>query len=497
MANPLSTLARIALQRLSPRTDAAPPKASRADGWENDLTGWGTSRDKLQEGYYAPDWPLQWTEISNLFYGDDIAATVVNAPIDEAFRKGYSLSAEDSEGAKGLQKWAKEKYDIDSRVQEALIWGRLWGGALLVFGFEDGQDLDQPLRPESVRGIPWVLPIDRRYCQPINYESKLGQRLGKPITYRVNVQGGHSAQSATVHYSRVIQLRGDPVDPIRSRLFGGWDQSVLQRPYKVLRDFAAAFQGTGIMLADASQGVFKLKNLIQMLASGERSALHERMTLLDMGRSTARSILIDADSESFEKVATQFSGVPELLDRYMQRLSACTGIPVSILMGRSAAGMNATGDLDRSSWNAKVASLQSKHLEPLLLNVYRMLALDPTAPKVDSDLSIGWEPLSVPTDAEDATAYSTRANADIAYINAGVLDPAQVAIARFGKGQYSTSAPQVDAKALERELTSAVELAPVPPAPGKAPPKAPEGEDIATAPDDGTDVAQSAEGPGA
>jgi len=465
------------------------------DGWENDLTGWGTNRDKLTYGSYVADWPLQWSEISNLYYGDDLAATIVNAPVEEAFRKGYSLGAEDADNATDLQKWARERYDLDTKLQEAIIWGRLWGGCLLVFGFEDGQDIDQPLNADSVKGLNWILVVDRRYCQPIQYEQELGPRLGKPITYRVNVQGGHSSKSATIHHSRVIQLRGDAVDPIRARIFGGWDQSVLQRPYKVIRDFAGAFQGAGLMLSDASQGVYSIKNLIKMLASGERDGLHARMQALDMGRSTARGILLDADGESFTKVATQFSGVPELLDRYMQRLSACTGIPVSILMGRSAAGMNATGDLDLASWNAKVQGLQTKHLSPLLSKVYSMLQLDPNAPQVESELTINWEPLSVPTDNEDATAYSTRANADIAYINAGVLDPAQVALARFGKGKYSTAAPQVDTDALEKELSATASFT-QPPKDQTQPVKAPD-MDPATAAEDPSDEAANAEGPGA
>lgn len=417
-----------------------------------------------------------------------MAAKIVNLPIREAFRKGYTLSAKDGGSAKDLQKWAKKRYKLDAKLQEASIWGRLWGGALLVFGLNDGQDLDKPLNAKGVKSLDWILPIDRRYCQPISYERELGPRLGQPVTYRVSVQGGQSAQSATVHHSRVVVFRGDPLDPIRARIFGGWDQSVLQRPYKVLRDFASAFQGAGLMLSDASQGVFKLKNLIGMLASGERALLHERMTMLDMGRSTARSIIVDADAESFEKVATQFSGVPELLDRYMQLLSAATdtgygGIPVSVLMGRSAAGMNATGDLDIASFHATVQALQTYTLEPLLEDCYKLLALAPDCPQTE-ELAISWEPLSVPTDAEDSTAYSTRANADIAYINAGVLDPAQVAIARFGKGEYSTAAPSVDVEALQRELTAAASFDPppapvggapdnAPPAPGNAPPSPP------------------------
>lgn len=496
MANPFRTLLANLLGINTPAP--LPQPKPRQDGWENPITGLGTmDRDKLQGADYYADYPLPWTTLSNLYYGDIMAVKMVNAPVKAAFRKGYSLAVEDSpEGGKSLKKWANGLYKIDQQVQQASIWGRLWGGCLLVIGANDGQDLDKPLNVGNVKSIDWTLVVDRRYVQPITYEMQLGPRLGQPVTYRVNVQGGHSSVSAVIHHSRVIRFRGSPVDAIRSRIFGGWDQSVLQRPYGVMRDFWSAYQGAGVMLADASQGVFKVKGLVAMMASKEQRLLHERMTMLDLMRSVARSIMVDADGEDFTKVQTAFSGVPELLDRYMQLLSAATdegegGIPVSILMGRSPAGMNATGDMDLQSMAAMVQAMQTHTLEPQLRDVYRFLRMDPRAPQVEGDLTFTWEPLAVPTDKEDAEAYNTRATADIAYINAGVADPAAVAIARFGGGKYSNAAITVDVDKLTKELEAQASFDPPPPgapqAPGKAPGAVEQGQEAEGSEGDQTD----------
>lgn len=80
----------------------------------------------------------------------------------------------------------------------------------------------------------------------------------------------------------------------------------------------------------------------------------KRLDLLNLTKSATNTMILDAE-EKYEKASKNISGIPELLDRFMLALSAVSGVPVSLLFGRSAAGMNATGDNDKTLKNNLIA----------------------------------------------------------------------------------------------------------------------------------------------
>ena len=438
-----------------PKAPPAPaPKALRQDGWINPYVGFGTSRDKLFHGCYVRDFRLPYEELSALYYGDDLAAKIVDFVPREAMRRGYEVLADDNDAAEQLEEYA-EALDLDCKFVEAWTWGRLYGGCLLIIGADDGQDPMLPLAIDRIQSVRFLNVVDCRSIQVFQYyQDPLGPNYGRPEIYQIT-STVTMGQISYVHESRCMRFEGVEVDPRKRAELAGWSFSVLQRCYETLRAFATAFQASGILLTDSSQGVFKLQGLIDMITSGGVNDLQTRMQLVDMTRSASRSILLDAESESFEKIPTSFAGLPEMLDRFMQRLASASGIPVSILMGRSAAGMNATGDLDVRMFYDMVASEQEKNAKPRLEYLYDLLALSkkgPTNGKIPEGLEICFPPLWQPTDQEAATLYSTMATADNIYVTMGALKPEEVAIARFGKGEFSTQVPTVDVNALEAEM---------------------------------------------
>lgn len=447
------------LQTLGFRSSPAPaaPLATRDDNWVSFTRGIGTTRDKTNEGYFSSESILGAPELSALYYNDDLAARVVDKVVDDAFARGVLVS--NAEDANAGHEIAEKLAFIDpfNAAREALRWSRLFGGAVIIVGADDGQPLDMPLNYDRIRSVNWLLVLDRRHATPLRFCTELGPRFGLPEVYQVTSATGTATYSASVHASRVIQFDGENVDRQRRSQCNGFGQSVLQRPYNVLRDFGLSFKSVSIMFADASQGVFSLKGLIDAMASNRQEDIVTRMQLLDQGRSVARSMLIDADTEKFEKLATSFSGVGDVLDRMMMRLASAAKQPVSILMGRSAAGLNATGDLDLESWNKEVQAFQTQ-IKPALELLFNLCAR-PLFPRGKvPEFTIAFPPLGEDTAANRATVYSTTATADVAYINAGVLRPEQVAIARFGSGTYSLDAPKVDVDRLEAELAVVVEF---------------------------------------
>jgi phage-related protein (TIGR01555 family) len=188
------------------------------------------------------------------------------------------------------------------------------------------------------------------------------------------------------------------------------------------------------------------------------------MRMVDMTRSSSRSVLLDADGEDFSRAATSFAGIPDMLDRFMMLLSAATGIPVSILMGRAPQGMNATGDADVRMFYDKISAVQDNEITPVLEQIFGLLGLD-----VPEDLEVEWHPLWEPSDKEKADTelveqQTEKAKADTyaVYVTMGAVFPEQVAIAEFGSGE---GVIEIDEAMLEKSLDNTVELAMNPPDP--------------------------------
>lgn len=468
-----------ALGLSQPATVAAPQAPDvHEDQWVNKVTGFGTAGDKTMATQFRPGCLLNEKELQWLFYWDSFAAKIVGKIPEEAFRRGYELKSEKNQAAADtLTQFAKD-WEINSKIKEAWTWGRLWGGSIVILGANDGvTDLTLPLTPGAVSELKFLNVVDKRYAIPYAYYNDPNQsNYGKVMIYQINaVLGGNPILSPSqgvttsqlgavtyIHESRVLRFEGVPVDIQTYRELNGWTYSVLQRPYEILKKFATAVDSTSNLLADASQAVYTLKGLLKQIASGNLAAVQTRMQEIDFSRSTARAVLVDADGEKFERLSTSFQGIPEMLDRYMQLMAAATDIPVSILFGRSAAGMNATGDNDFRGFYDFIASLQDHILTPQLMRVFELTGAVP------DDLCVEWLPLWEPSEKEKAETHFNEAQAEkfeadawAVYIDKQVLYPQEVAMHVFGTHEEI----EIDEVALQKSLDAAIELDLNPPEP--------------------------------
>ena len=128
------------------------------------------------------------------------------------------------------------------------------------------------------------------------------------------------------------------------------------------------------------------------------------------------------------------------LDRFMMRLSSTARVPVTVLFGRSPAGMNATGQSDLDNFYNEIKASQRSQLRPRLTRLIRLLMLSRKGPTNGKDVD-SWEvkfnPLEQQSPLEEAQEYNERATADSTYVRDGVLLPEEVAQSRFTEVGYS------------------------------------------------------------
>lgn len=346
----------------------------RVDGWVNSITGFGTDRDKSTYGYILPNRTLSDEELSALYHSDDMAARMVDVVPQEMMREGFGIELGKPEVNTAT---ADKLASLNARehLQDGIRWGRAFGGGAVLLGCDDGLDAIEPLDASRAEDIDWLHSFDRRLLWPASYYDEPGPKFGKAKTYLVTTIGGYAYSTAEVHESRLLIFGGAPTADRERIALAGWDLSVLQRAYEILRQFNSGWKAVETLMVDGNQAIFKMTGLSEAVRAGAKGQelLKERLKVIDLYRSVMRALVIDADGkESFERNSASFTDIPQTLDKFMLRLSSTVEVPVTILMGQSPAGMNATGESDFRWFYDRIRSKQNNELAP---HIRRLVAV--------------------------------------------------------------------------------------------------------------------------
>jgi phage-related protein (TIGR01555 family) len=433
----------------------------RADSWVNALTGLGGLRDKLSHAQIVPGLRLQESQLEALYNDDAFAAKIVDRLPRDATRRGFTLEFEGlsrEESAEAMRALIGRLEDMSAlpKLREAWIWGRLYGGGGVFVGADDGLEPAEPLAEDRIRDIAFLNVLKRSQLQVrTRSEDVRDPFFGEPELYVVRrTSSVATTEEVLIHRSRLIMFPG-AVTARGVYSDDGWDDSVLQRAEESIRQSATAWQSTAHLVADASQGVLKIANLVDLIAAGSEAVLRTRMEMMDMARSVCRAILVDADREEFQRVATSFAGLPEMLDRFMMRDAAAAEMPVTLLYGRSPAGLNATGESDIRSWYDTVEDAQNDVLRPRLERLIKLFMLakaGPTGGKEPENWKLVFRPLWQPTDKERAETKKVKADTVAALVTALIMLPEEAAIELAQDGDFSTIDVDVRKRALQAEL---------------------------------------------
>lgn len=427
------------LREMAQRLDAA------VSGWVNEVTGFGTDRDKTQYTTFLGALKLTDNQLSNLYHGDDLAGRMIDLVPDEMLREGFSVDVKDPKTNQEVGD-ALDAIAARDTLADGIRWGLLYGGGGCIIGADDGRPASTPLIPERAHGISYLYPVDRRYLWPLTYyKDPRHPKRGQVETYLVSPTSYHEGltEFSVIHETRMILFGGAKTGIRERELNQGWDLSLLQRAFDVLRSFNTAYKAAEIMLTDGNQTVFKMQGLREMIGAQGEELLKARMQIIDMYRSVLRAIVVDAGdpdtgngAEEFSRHSVSFEQVPQMLDKFMLRLAATIPAPVTIVFGQSPAGMNATGESDFRWFYDRVRSRQNLTLAPHIRRLVRILLKTSGATtRADGDeiIKVKFPPLWSESPSVEATRQNTLATRDCQYVNAGVLQPEEVALSRFGQ----------------------------------------------------------------
>lgn len=415
----------------------------RNDGWDNIYDEMITFKDKINNHKTAIKYNLSQVILDLIYRLDGFAKKIVDKPVDLALSKGFTIENEKGEE---LQKvWKKLK--INSILKKFLKLGRLYGGAMMHFSVEGSGQLEEPLNIKKSKAINFIRVNDRYEVSvdPSDIETDPdNDNFLKPKFYTVTPRlcGISTIKNYKVHYTKCIIDNGAFTPPrcVNELHQGVWGDSSLQCLIDALENLKQSYLSSNKMLKSAIQTIMQIKNLQQMLMRGKNSGIKERLQAIQDGIDIDNIILMDFD-EKFQKVSANFSGSKDIIEQNAIALASQADFPVTLLLGRSPAGENATGEYDKKNEISFIQSYQKDKIYNAL-NTINNLIFSCSSYNVNTinneDPEFKWNPVETILTKEFSEIYKNTSEGDENYFNInGALTRQELRDNRWKKGEFS------------------------------------------------------------
>lgn len=385
------------------------------DGLINVVTGAGTSVDKRSHGQYLFV-QLSEIEIANAYRSSWLHRKVVDLPATEMTRAWRDWQAEGADIE--LIEAEERRHNLRAKVREALVLGRLGGGAIII---GDGADPSQPLAPKMARQSLRYLHVVSRWQLGLGaiVSDPESEWFGQPSYYSMTAL---PAGQIRLHPSRVVAFRGLPVLSRTTAKTDDWfwGDSVIQAVMDAVRNADSAQNGFASLIDEAKTEIIRFAGLAELLQGDDGDArLTRRVEAWSAGKSIHRMGILDKEDE-FDTRQVTWNGMPDVLRTYLSIVASAADIPATRLLGKSPDGQNATGKSDEVNFEKMISAHQESDLRPALDRIDAVLV--PSAlGRAAKDEHFTFAPLSQLSEIEKADVDKKKAETVTAYVNTGLI----------------------------------------------------------------------------
>lgn len=416
----------------------------KTDNWSNIMSGLNQTKDKSRYTTFSGYTILDDNMLAEVWIGDGLGKKIISTPIDDMTREWITIKNDTDEVINGVL----EGLDAQQNINLGMKWSGLFGGGINVLGVNDGGGLDKPVNVKSIKSIDWIRTYDRSECYITEHhfnQDPESKDFGE-LEF-LTIQPRYSTPY-NVHIDRMLLWKGVPVpNKFETGDFYYWGMSELQSIWKQFSNLGAGMDHIVKLLYEFIIGVYKIDGLAQMIAENNKSQVEDIMGIIELAKSIIQGVLLDS-KDDYRRDSANVAGLAELIDRFMMMLSGAAEIPVSKLFGRSAAGMNATGEGDEKDYYNMIRSKQKTRMTKNLMKLVNYINI--SLKNAVTDPSIEYNSLFQQTQKEELECKKLRAETDHIYIQDNVLLPDEVAENRFGGEAYSYETTNIEV--MSREL---------------------------------------------
>lgn len=392
-----------------------------SDSLRNFTTGMGTGSDKLVATSFIFR-EIQRPQLEAAYRSDWIARKGCDIPAEDATRewRRWEIDASD---IKELEKTERE-VGIQHKVKEALQKARLYGGAGLLLGVDDGGSLDMPLDLEKVGkdALKFVHVVSRWEMAGVEPDWDIASPYyGAFKMYRRNSTTGNTSQEL-IHPSRFIRFIGNTIPDLI--IAQGWGDSVLQVATDAVMSAGTVINVAATLLTEAKLDIIKFPDLTNSIGTAEyRARLETRMEMANNAKSVFNMLMLDKE-EDWARVEMNLRGIPDYLQMYLLIVSGAWDIPATRFLGQSPAGLSATGESDIRNYYDQIASRQKTEIRPALAPLDEIICRS-TFGTYDEDMTYEWKELWQLDEVQKADRDQKKSAAYNIDVQSGLI-PAEV-----------------------------------------------------------------------
>lgn len=294
------------------------------------------------------------------------------------------------------------KLGIKSKLIEALIWSRLYGGAAALMVIEGDEDLSEPLKIDSIMPgqFKGLIILDRWsgiYPLLETVDDIDSSDFGLPKYYMIKEDAnldGNSLGNIKIHHSRVLRFVGDLLPEWEKLAESYWGASIVERLFDELKKRDNTSYNIASLVFLSNLRVLKMQDYGQVLSLNNQRAqksLYDTLQAQNILMNNMGLYVLDADDD-FQVFNQSFSGLPEVYEKFMLDIAGASNIPATKLFGRSPQGMNSTGEGEETNYNNDIEQEQENALRYQLDKLFPVVAMS-TLGYVPDDLDFNFNPV--------------------------------------------------------------------------------------------------------
>lgn len=381
---------------------------------KNLLTGRGTSVDRTSHNFWL-FLPKNQQQIVAAYRASWLISRIVDLPAKDMLREWRDWQAEADEITRIDAE--EKRLKLRERLMEAVILGRLGGGAILL-GASDGNPAE-PL-PDSAN-LLYLHAVSR-------YELGLGTIETDQTSPNFNEPRFFQYKGETIHPSRVVVFKGEYVPSLGIASYDDryWGDSIIDRVDSAVQNATTATDGFASLIDEAKVDIWKLDGLAEVMATPTgiekvRARVEEMATF----KSMHRGMYLDGN-DTWEARQLSLAGMPDVIKTYMGIVAGAADIPATRLLGKSPDGMNSTGEGDMKNYWARIKGDQNAILRPALDRIDPIIL---RTANVSAEAFYEFAPLDTPTakelaDIEKIFADTAKVVQDTGLVPSGALGKA-------------------------------------------------------------------------
>jgi phage-related protein (TIGR01555 family) len=402
------------------------------DGLVSAFTGLGDPKLDKHASLFPSYTFLDPLMLETLWKGDWVAKKVIQIPAADSTRMWRLWKAERPD-IKLLEE-AERKIGVQRQLLNAILRARLYGGAAIILGVDDGQNVSKELDLKKVKkdSLKYLHVCTRYELQTGILEGDPSSPwYGRPTWYSANILDPTKTgvEPTKVHPSRVVHLIGtQSMGPQMMGVNQGWGDSVLQNVYDAITASGSTLQNLAHLIQEAKIDVIKTPDLQTQLTGEEAETnFKARWSATNQGKSLFKMIILDKQ-EDWQRIGVNFAGMPEILDAMFLVTCAAADIPATRFMGQSPRGLNATGESDTRNYYDRIKSDQEQDLSPAINQLDEILIRSALGKRPD-EVWYEWRPLWQMDEQDKAANEKTTADAISVLSSTGLIPTVALATA--------------------------------------------------------------------